>query len=166
MTIIKTIEEARKKRYGWQNQTKYKVDRCCTEVFGDFAGMSYQCTKKNGHGIAGLYCKQHAVYDPKETVNDLILFKVYNGNDRTIERVEASRLTDTRYYYWRLIPNDNVMIEDSGKRVDNGYGGSTIFKEEKTAIQHIIDRIDRRLKSIAKEKNELEVSKTLLINTL
>lgn len=166
MTIIKTIEEARKKRYGWQNQTKYKVDRCCTEVFGDTVGMSYQCTKKNGQGIAGLYCKQHAVYDPKEVVNDLILFKAYNSNDRTIERVEASRLTDTRYYYWRLIPSDKVMIEDYRSRVENGYGGYVIFEKEKTAIQHIIDRIDRRLKSIAKEKNALEVSKTLLIKRL
>jgi hypothetical protein len=58
----KTIEEARQKKYnaragnpkGWP----YDEERCAYEVHSDF--LSHQCSRKNGHGPAELYCKQHA----------------------------------------------------------------------------------------------------------
>jgi len=58
----KTIEEAKKYRYGsWVGNPKgtpYKEGRCAYEVWSAF--ISYQCTRNNGHGPEGLYCKQHA----------------------------------------------------------------------------------------------------------
>ena len=58
----KTIEQAQKIKYNrWAGKPKgedYKEGRCAYEVFG--AWLSYQCTRKNGHGPSGLYCKQHS----------------------------------------------------------------------------------------------------------
>lgn len=60
-----TIEEARKYRYfqwsGNKNGTPYREGRCAYEVAGADRWISFhQCYRKNGHGPAGLYCKQHA----------------------------------------------------------------------------------------------------------
>jgi hypothetical protein len=33
---------------------------CIHAVRNDFQPGGYQCTRKRGHGPAGLYCKQHA----------------------------------------------------------------------------------------------------------
>lgn len=58
----KTTEEAKKQRYGsWGGNPKghkYSEKHCAYEVWGDW--HSYQCSRKNGHGINNLYCKQHA----------------------------------------------------------------------------------------------------------
>lgn len=58
-----TIEEAQAFKYnhwaGNPKDTKYQEGRCAYEVWGNFC-VSYQCSRKNGHGINGLYCKQHA----------------------------------------------------------------------------------------------------------
>lgn len=35
------------------------VTRCIAEVWGN-GFISYQCSRKRGHGENGLYCKQHA----------------------------------------------------------------------------------------------------------
>ena len=61
----KTLEEAKTKRYGtWEgmsNGIEYYENYCAYEVFSGGRGwFSYQCTRKNGHGINKLYCKQHA----------------------------------------------------------------------------------------------------------
>ncbi len=57
----KTLKDARKHRYHqWAGNPKgwsYNEGYCAYEV-GDLIG--YQCSRKNGHGPAGLYCKQHA----------------------------------------------------------------------------------------------------------
>jgi len=60
-----TLEEAKKVRYGtWAgnpNGKKYKDDYCSWEVWpqsGSF--VPSQCSRKNGYGPDGLYCKQHA----------------------------------------------------------------------------------------------------------
>jgi hypothetical protein len=59
----KTIEEARRYYYKnyWDNH-QYREKFCAYEV--DSPGSIYrfhQCFAHNGHGINGLYCKQHAV---------------------------------------------------------------------------------------------------------
>lgn len=61
----KTLEEARKYRYGeWAGNPKgnpYREGNCAEEAYSnDRSARFYQCTRKNGHGPAGLYCKQHA----------------------------------------------------------------------------------------------------------
>lgn len=70
----KTLEEARKIKYGaWADDpegTKYYENYCAYEIFPiqvtstkqpfHSFGRSYQCSRKNGHGINKLYCKQHA----------------------------------------------------------------------------------------------------------
>lgn len=57
----KTIEEARKYKYHqWAGNPKgqpYKDGCCAYEVWSNI--FSYQCSRKNGHGPNGLYCKQH-----------------------------------------------------------------------------------------------------------
>ena len=61
----KTLEEARKMRYGRWNVI-YKLPRCAFSVkyLGkDVLGYGYttyrQCSRKLGHGPEKLYCKQH-----------------------------------------------------------------------------------------------------------
>jgi len=58
----KTLEEAKKYRYntwaGNPNGTPYDPTRCAYEIFKNFT--AWQCTRKNGYGPGGLYCKQHA----------------------------------------------------------------------------------------------------------
>ena len=57
----KTKEQAMKIRYGqWAGNmggNKYKPEYCAYEVWQYY---SRQCSRKNGHGSDGLYCKQHA----------------------------------------------------------------------------------------------------------
>ena len=53
----RTIEEARKRRYGIRK--KYKERQCAYRVSDD-GWFFRQCLKKPSHGPAKLYCKQHA----------------------------------------------------------------------------------------------------------
>lgn len=57
-------EQARKNRYGtWVGDdvgTPYKEGRCAWAVWPADKWMGSQCSRKNGYGIDGLYCKQHA----------------------------------------------------------------------------------------------------------
>ena len=58
----KTIEEAVKK---WETGClcggRGYDDKCCAFDIEESKWMpSKQCPRKNGHGINGLYCKQHA----------------------------------------------------------------------------------------------------------
>ena len=60
-----TKEEASKYGYGriapnHPTVVPYREDNCAYEVWADIRWGSYQCTRKNGHGAAKLYCKQHA----------------------------------------------------------------------------------------------------------
>ena len=57
----KTLEEAMKIQYGrWDidDNREYDPKYCAYQVWGDW--YPYQCSRKNGHGINNLYCKQHA----------------------------------------------------------------------------------------------------------
>ena len=58
----KTLEEARKHRYGdWAGNPKgdpYQEGRCAYEVRRGW--HFYQCSNKNGKGVNGLYCGIHA----------------------------------------------------------------------------------------------------------
>ena len=61
----KTIEEARKYKYGhWAGNpsgNKYDENDCAYEVWEQGRVINaYQCSRKNGYGPEGLYCKQHA----------------------------------------------------------------------------------------------------------
>ncbi len=60
----KTLEEAHKTRYNsWAGNPKgtlYKDKYCAYDVWLSTGWTSHQCSRKNGHGPAGLYCKQHA----------------------------------------------------------------------------------------------------------
>lgn len=61
----KTLKEAEKTKYGsWAGNPKgraYQKDFCAYEVWpNDRISVPYQCSRKNGHGPEGLYCKQHA----------------------------------------------------------------------------------------------------------
>lgn len=60
----KTLKEARNVKYGsWAGDSDgrlYKEGDCAYGVWRDRAWHSSQCSRKNGHGINGLYCKQHA----------------------------------------------------------------------------------------------------------
>ena len=51
------------RRYGkWAGQpegVKEDTSRCVAQVRDDYMN-SYQCCRKRGHGIEGLFCKQHA----------------------------------------------------------------------------------------------------------
>lgn len=61
----KTLDEARAVIYGaWAGNPrgqKYQEGHCAEEVWSGPRGMTAnQCSRKNGHGPAGLYCKTHA----------------------------------------------------------------------------------------------------------
>jgi len=65
MEDIRTIEEARNYRYGkWGGNPQgfgYVEDRCAKPVWSNERwSRQRQCSRKNGFGINGLYCKQHA----------------------------------------------------------------------------------------------------------
>jgi hypothetical protein len=60
----RTRGQAEKHRYNvWGGNPKgnqYYPERCAEEITEINGWLSYQCTRKPGHGPAKLYCKQHA----------------------------------------------------------------------------------------------------------
>lgn len=60
------IEEIRGRRYG---DFEYKPDRCGAEVYYSTESPDIffpaQCYRKPGHGLGGLFCKQHAKNNPE-----------------------------------------------------------------------------------------------------
>lgn len=66
----KTLEEAKAYKYTkWSANligNPYNESFCAYEVWPQTTScFPYQCSRKNGHGPAGLYCKQHAkMVDP------------------------------------------------------------------------------------------------------
>ena len=62
MDTIITLEGARKYQDGkWAgnpNGTPYREGKCAAEVYRGF--LFEQCSRNNGHGTNGLYCRQHA----------------------------------------------------------------------------------------------------------
>ena len=63
-------EDYTKRRYGkWAGNPQgnaYVEGRCAEEVSSEGVWFFYQCSRKNGHGKDGAYCKQHAKRYPKE----------------------------------------------------------------------------------------------------
>ena len=59
-----TIEEARLYRYnrwaGNPNGSKYREGFCAAEICDSLTHVFYQCTRRNGKGINGLYCGIHS----------------------------------------------------------------------------------------------------------
>lgn len=59
-----------KERYAqWGGNPKgnaYKPDRCAESIWTSVWDMGRQCSRPNGHGEGGLFCKQHA---KRHTVN-------------------------------------------------------------------------------------------------
>jgi len=58
----KTRKDAQSRRYGasWREQ-RYDPTRCAHSVREQGRWpIFHQCTRKPGHGPAGLYCRQHA----------------------------------------------------------------------------------------------------------
>lgn len=56
-----------KEYYGgnsWQKGSKYVPDKCAAEVYSNDGWRSYQCSRPKGHGVTGLFCKQHAKQSP------------------------------------------------------------------------------------------------------
>ncbi len=57
-----TLQEAKDYRYeqwvGKPKGTPYNKKQCAREVINGY--IYYQCSRKNGHGIENLFCKQHA----------------------------------------------------------------------------------------------------------
>ena len=65
LTYPRTIEEARKYRYGARagiHAGNAYADGYCAYEVGAYAQwpIAHQCSRKSGHGPGGLYCKQHA----------------------------------------------------------------------------------------------------------
>lgn len=64
MNYPKTLEEARLYKYGcWAGNPRslqYVEGRCACEVAYRGGWRWCQCSRHNGHGPGGLYCKQHA----------------------------------------------------------------------------------------------------------
>lgn len=59
--MIRTIEEARKEEYGpHYRSASYVEGRCVEGVRRNGSWGNVQCSRKNGYGPGGLYCKQHA----------------------------------------------------------------------------------------------------------
>jgi hypothetical protein len=58
----KTIAEAHHYQYGQRSSNphgnNYNNERCAYEIWQGM--LSCQCSRKNGYGPCGLYCKQHA----------------------------------------------------------------------------------------------------------
>ena len=59
----RTLKEARKYKYEklFKFWAPYKEGLCAWEVLSRWKEfVPYQCSRKNGYGPNGLYCKQHA----------------------------------------------------------------------------------------------------------
>jgi len=58
-----TIKELLSYRYGiWAGNmrgVRFEVDKCAHEVSDPRSGITRQCSRVNGYGKSGLYCKQH-----------------------------------------------------------------------------------------------------------
>lgn len=60
----RTLEEAQQLRYGPAGLSAYLAGRCSHPVkaylWSGEPQYDVQCSRRNGYGPAGLYCKQHA----------------------------------------------------------------------------------------------------------
>lgn len=66
---MKTIEEIKNYRYGFKGINKRDESKCAAEVWGGH-WHCFQCSRKPGHGLGGLFCKQHAKKHPEQPSRD------------------------------------------------------------------------------------------------
>jgi len=61
------IKEIRGRTYGMHShKRKHDASLCAQEVWPkDGIWWPHQCSRKPGHGLGGLFCKQHAVKNPE-----------------------------------------------------------------------------------------------------
>lgn len=65
----RNIKAARRKRYGkvsWNPTGHSYIAECCAFEVTNKSGYQYQCSRKNGHGVGDLYCRQHAKIAQRE----------------------------------------------------------------------------------------------------
>lgn len=161
MKELYTVEQALKKKYGFHNNQPYDPKRCVATVSSGMVGF-YQCSKKNGYGAHGLYCKTHAVYEVGIVEDKIKLFKA-TGN--TVVTVMAHRITDKRYYFWKQI-RDEYVIEDFAELNGSRFDRSKIFRVERDAIKHVIADIDNGIEHYKRLIAEDDKAKDLLIKRL
>ena len=54
----RTVEEARD--YVYSNGRWWNQEGHCAYAVPEGWGVFHQCSRRNGHGVNGLYCKQHS----------------------------------------------------------------------------------------------------------
>jgi len=90
------IDEYPKKRYGnWAGNTKgtpYDPERCAEEV-GGRSWIFSQCSKKNGHGLRGLFCATHAHKHPGADAQTTTIYRTRGRYGDDIEAVVATKVT-------------------------------------------------------------------------
>ena len=116
----KTLAEAKKLVYG-RGQiyvSKYEEGRCAGSVFENYS--SHQCSRKNGHGPEGLYCRQHAIQvghvEPQEAGRDFIYAVDVERGKPFVEAFRVQRTTDKKVFIEKSCSafryRNAVLIED------------------------------------------------------
>lgn len=153
---IKTIEEARKKTYGFPFSPRaYKEGFCAAIVNSPRRGSTpLQCHRANGYGIGGLYCKGHAKEHPsEETLAEV--FTAYKANhcrlNNWIDEVQCSNMTAGQVTVKSL--NGGWITE---RLVDDGGFGYRYFTNRNEAITYLRDYMQQRVDTAQKEVEALK----------
>ena len=121
-----TIEEARKKTYGFSFQNfPYVEGKCAFSVMeGGRGGGIHQCAKKNGHGPGDLYCKQHARKVDPDSVEKFPVWEVNHWLSSSVTIKERQAMDETAQQF--------VMADGSrtAKRPPHGR----IFRDHREAL--------------------------------
>ena len=59
------IKEIKGRRYGYKSAQPWNVERCAARVVYFTGKTVEQCSYDPGHGLGGLFCKQHAKNNPE-----------------------------------------------------------------------------------------------------
>lgn len=153
---IKTIEEARKKTYGYAfRKYSYKEGFCVETIPSrDRSDSPHQCSKANGHGVGGLYCKVHAKEHPaEETLAEV--FTIYKAKhcalNEWIQELQCSKMTAGQVTV--KSPNGGWITE---RLVDDGNYGYKYFKIRDEAITYLRDYMQQRVDAAQKEVEALK----------
>jgi hypothetical protein len=162
--LPETLEDAKKVRYGkWAGNSdgkEYKLDRCAFEVWRDFG--SGQCSKKNGHGPDGLYCKSHAnEYFPEITGE--VMYRLLYGQIAEYKVVKKTEKT-----IWYLDEKTNKTRQD---RLQSMY--SKWFDTAKDAFWYLwndkkrdVEVCERALKKSKEMLAEFELKHKKIIDKI